>query len=117
MTNAGPQADGAPPASVGPGCLTLFGLGIATMVAGWLCVLAVYTLLVEQWGLIAVRREFSLDMALLWAPLFGIVVALAVTYFFGRRSSTKSRAAAALLVALAVAAGMLLLFVGLGAFL
>ena len=117
MTNAGPQADGAPPASVGPGCLTLFGLGIATMVAGWLCVLAVYTLLVEQWGLIAVRREFSLDMALLWAPLFGIVVALAVTYFFGRRSSPKGRAVAALLVALAVAAGMLLLFVGLGAFL
>jgi hypothetical protein len=115
MTNAGPQAGANNPPPVGPGCLTLFGLGIATMVAGWLFAIAVYTLLVEQWGLITVRREFSLDMALLWAPLFGIAVALAVTFFFGRRSSPKSRAVAALLVALAVATGLLLLFFGLGA--
>lgn len=116
MTSAGPPAGADTTPSGGPGCLTLFGLGIATMVAGWFVAIAAHTLLIDQWRLVAVPREFGFDVALLWAPLFAIAVTIAVTLYFGRSSVSKGRAIRALWVSLSIAAGILVLFAGLGAF-
>ncbi|WP_447763658.1 hypothetical protein [Sphingopyxis panaciterrae] len=62
----------ATPAARGPGCLAVGALFTVTAIVGWLLAITFYGLVVEQWEMIRVRREFSYDWVFLYAPLFAI---------------------------------------------
>lgn len=99
-----------PAASAGPyggaGCLAAGALFAVVFVALWLAAVTLYGLVVEQWEMVRVRREFSYDWVFLYAPLiaagFGAVAA-----FFAMR-----RLAAARLTLLILVTGLVALFGG-----
>ena len=98
----------------GRGCLTLAAIFLVVTVAGALATLALYVLIVEQWGLIGVRRELGYDM-LLYAPLSGIACGFAAAFWSTRGGPPARRAPVLLGLGLIVALGLLVAFFGLGA--
>lgn len=90
----------------GAGCLVGGALFAVVFVAVWLAAITLYGLVVEQWEMVRVRRDFSYDWAFLWAPLTALGCALAVAFWATRRLS------AARVTLLALAAGLIALFGG-----
>ncbi len=91
--------------SVG-GCLAAGALFAVVFVAVWLAAITVYGLVVEQWELIRVRREFSYEWAFLHAPLIAFGLGIAAAFFATRRLP------AARMTLLIVTTGLVALFVG-----
>ena len=54
-------------------------------VAVWLAAITLYGLVVEQWELVRVRREFSYDWVFLYAPLIAIGCGTALVLVAARR--------------------------------
>ena len=96
------------------GCLALGLLFGGVAVAGALVALFGYTLIVEQWGLISVRREFGYDMAFLWAPLSGLIAGCVALIWATRSGATRQRTGVLTGIAMLVALALLLLVFGLG---
>ena len=69
------------------GCVAAGALFAIVAILGWLIAITAYGLVVEQWQMIEVRREFSYDWVFLWAPLFAIGLGLATAFFASRRAS------------------------------
>lgn len=69
------------------GCLGTGALFAIVAIVGWLIAITAYGLVVEQWEMIKVRREFSYDWAFLYAPLFAIGLATAAAFWASRRAS------------------------------
>lgn len=88
------------------GCLAGGALFAVVFVAVWLAAITLYGLVVEQWELVRVRREFSYDWAFLYAPLIAFGLGLAAAFGATRRLP------AARLVLLIVTVGLLALFAG-----
>ena len=90
----------------GTGCLIGAVLFAAIFVAVWLAAITLYGLVVEQWAMVRVRRDFSHDWVFLWAPLIALGCGLAAAFFATRRLS------AVRITLLALAAGLVALFGG-----
>jgi hypothetical protein len=71
----------------GAGCVAAGALFAIVAILGWLIAITAYGLVVEQWEMIEVRREFSYDWAFVYAPLFAIGLGLATAFFVSRRAS------------------------------
>ena len=69
------------------GCVAAGALFAIVSILGWLIAITAYGLVVEQWAMIEVRREFSYDWAFLWAPLLAFGLGLATAFFVSRRAS------------------------------
>lgn len=95
--------------SVG-GCLAGGALFAVVFVAIWLAAITLYGLVVEQWGMVRVRREFSYDWAFLYAPLLAFGFGLAAAFLASRRLP------AARLTLLIVVVGLIALFGGIVVF-
>ncbi|HEV7314906.1 hypothetical protein [Sphingopyxis sp.] len=112
MTDMAPGPD-RPEAHSGAGCVAAGALFAIVAILGWLIAITAYGLVVEQWEMIEVRREFSYDWAFLWAPLFAIGLGLATALLVSRRASA---ARMTLLItvtgAIAVLAGVVLFGLG-----
>ena len=95
------------------GCVAAGALFGVVAILGWLIAITAYGLVVEQWEMIEVRREFSYDWAFLYAPLFAIGLGLATAFAASRRASA---ARMALLItvtgAIALLAGVVLFGLG-----
>lgn len=79
------EAEDAPAKRVGAGCLAGGALFAVVFVAMWLAAITLYGLVVEQWELVRVRREFSYDWAFLYAPLIALGLGLAGAFWATRR--------------------------------
>lgn len=88
------------------GCLAGGALFAVVFVAVWLAAITLYGLVVEQWEMVRVRREFSYDWAFLYAPLIAFGLALAAAFLATRRLP------AARLTLLIVTVGLIALFGG-----
>ncbi|MGN7932382.1 hypothetical protein [Sphingopyxis sp. 22461] len=71
----------------GAGCLAAGALFAIVAILGWLIAITAYGLVVEQWEMIEVRREFSYDWAFVYAPLFAIGLGAAAAFAASRRAS------------------------------
>lgn len=69
------------------GCVAAGALFAIVAILGWLIAITAYGLVVEQWEMIEVRREFSYDWVFLWAPLFAVGLGLATAFLASRRAS------------------------------
>jgi hypothetical protein len=69
------------------GCVAAGALFAIVAILGWLIAITAYGLVVEQWAMIEVRREFSYDWVFLWAPLFAVGLGLAAAFLASRRAS------------------------------
>ncbi len=69
------------------GCVAAGALFAIVAILGWLIAITAYGLVVEQWEMIEVRREFSYDWVFLYAPLFAIGLGLAAAFLISRRAS------------------------------
>lgn len=67
------------------GCLAGGALFAVVFVAVWLAAITLYGLVVEQWELVEVRREFSYDWAFLYAPLIALGLGTAAAFAATRR--------------------------------
>ena len=72
------------PRSPVAGCLAAGAMFAAGFVAAWVFAVVAYGFVVEEWGMIRVRREFGYDWGLLYAPLFAIGCATAAAWFASR---------------------------------
>jgi hypothetical protein len=88
------------------GCLAGGALFAVVFVAVWLAAITLYGLVVEQWELIEVRREFSYGWAFVYAPLIALWAGLAAAFAATRRLP------AARVTLLIVTTGLLALFAG-----
>lgn len=88
------------------GCLAGGALFAAVFVAVWLAAITLYGLVVEQWELIKVRREFSYGWAFGYAPLIALGAGLAAAFAATRRLP------AARMTLLIVTTGLVALFGG-----
>ncbi|KTE22590.1 hypothetical protein ATE67_01215 [Sphingopyxis sp. H050] len=88
------------------GCLAAGALFAVVFVAVWLAAITMYGLVVEQWEMVKVRREFSYDWAFLYAPLIAFGLGIAASFVATRRLP------AARLILLIVVVGLIALFVG-----
>ncbi len=86
MTEAAPGSDHNEPRR-GAGCVAAGALFGVVAILGWLVAITAYGLVVEQWGMVRVRREFSYDWAFVYAPLFAIGLGLAAAFLASRRAS------------------------------
>ena len=86
MTEAAPGPERPEPRS-GAGCVAAGALFAVVAILGWLIAITAYGLVVEQWEMIEVRREFSYDWAFVYAPLFAIGLGLTVAFLASRRAS------------------------------
>jgi hypothetical protein len=68
------------------GCVAAGALFAIVAILGWLIAITAYGLVVEQWEMIEVRREFSYDWVFLWAPLFAVGLGLAAAFVASRRA-------------------------------
>lgn len=95
------------------GCVAAGALFGIVAILGWLMAITAYGLVVEQWEMIQVRREFSYDWVFLWAPLFAIGLGL-VTAFFASRRASAARMTLLITVtgAIALLAGVVLFGLG-----
>ncbi|WP_432767817.1 MAG: hypothetical protein HEQ22_10285 [Sphingopyxis sp.] len=101
----------APPGDVG--CLAASALFVAVFAVVWLAAITFYGLILEQWELVRVRREFSYDWVLLYAPLIAIGVNTAIVFVAMRRFSA-ARVTGLIVATGLVALGFGLLLFGLG---
>jgi len=90
----------------GAGCLAGGALFAVVFGAIWLAAITLYGLIVEQWGLVRVRREFSYDWVFLYAPSIALGVGLASAFWATRRLP------AARLTLLILTTGLIALFGG-----
>lgn len=98
------------------GCLWSIFIFVAASIGITIAVILTYGLLIEQWNLIAVPREFGFDM-ILYAPLIGLLVGSAVTYFALQNRSLRKIWIAALIILIGLFIVLNLLgFSGLGLF-
>jgi hypothetical protein len=97
----------------GAGCLAGGALFAVVFVAIWLAAITLYGLVVEQWALVRVRREFSYDWAFLYAPLIALGVGLAAAFLATRRLPAARMTLLILTTGLIALFGGILLF-GLG---
>jgi hypothetical protein len=67
------------------GCLAAGALFAVVFIVVWLAAITLYGLIVEQWELIRVRREFSYDWVFLYAPLIAIGCGTALVFVAARR--------------------------------
>lgn len=112
MTDMAPGPD-RPDARSGVGCIAAGALFAIVAILGWLIAITAYGLVVEQWQMIEVRREFSYDWAFLWAPLFAIGLGLATALFVSRRASaTRMTLLITVTGAIALLAGVVLFGLG-----
>jgi len=74
-----------PAKRAGAGCLAGGALFAVVFVAVWLAAITLYGLVVEQWDMVKVRREFSYDWAFLYAPLIALGLGLSAAFFATRR--------------------------------
>ncbi len=88
------------------GCLAGGALFAVVFVAVWLAAITLYGLVVEQWELVEVRREFSYDWAFLYAPLIALGLSLGAAFAATRRLP------AARIALLIVTTGLVALFGG-----
>ena len=95
------------------GCLAAGAMFAVVFVAAWLAAVTLYGLVVEQWEMVRVRREFSYDWAFLWAPLIAFGAATATGFAATRRLSAARRTLLVVVTGLIALFGALLLF-GLG---
>ena len=95
------------------GCLAAGALFAVVFVAVWLAAMTLYGLVVEQWGLIGVRREFSYDWALGYAPLLAIGCGTAAAFIAARRVDAARVTVLTIVIGLIALFGGVLLF-GLG---
>lgn len=86
MTEPAPGLDHTDTRS-GAGCVAAGALFAIVVILGWLIAITAYGLVVEQWKMIEVRREFSHDWVFLYAPLFAIGLGLTVAFLASRRAS------------------------------
>lgn len=86
MTEPAPGLE-CPKGRSGAGCVAAGALFAIVAILGWLIEITAYGLVVEQWEMIEVRREFSYDWVFLYAPLFAIGLGLAVAFLASRRAS------------------------------
>lgn len=102
-----------PESRSGAGCVAAGALFAIVAILGWLVAITAYGLVVEQWEMVRVRREFSYDWAFLWAPLFAVGLGLAAAFFLSRRASAARMTLLITLVgAIAVLAGVVLFGLG-----
>ena len=80
------------PARSGAGCVMVGALFGIVALLGWLIAITAYGLVVEQWEMVRVRREFSYDWAFLYAPLFAVGLGLAAAFLASRRASAARMA-------------------------
>lgn len=95
------------------GCLAGGALFVVVFVAVWLAAIMLYGLVVEQWELVRVRREFSYDWAFLYAPLIAFGLGLAAAFLAMRRLPAARMTLLILTMGLLALFGGILLF-GLG---
>ncbi len=88
------------------GCLAAGALFAVVSIAVWLAAITLYGLVVEQWEMVSVRREFSYEWAFLYAPLIAFGLGTAAAFVATRRLP------AARLTLLIVTVGLVALFVG-----
>ena len=86
MTEPAPAPDRLEPRS-GAGCVAAGALFAVVAILGWLIAITAYGLVVEQWEMIEVRREFSYDWVFAYAPLFAIGLGSATAFLASRRAS------------------------------
>jgi len=86
MTEAAPGPERSE-TRAGAGCVAAGALFAIVAILGWLIAITAYGLIVEQWEMIAVRREFSYDWAFLYAPLFAVGLGLTTAFLVSRRAS------------------------------
>jgi hypothetical protein len=98
----------------GAGCLMLALLFGGVAVAGWVVTILLYSLVVEEWGLITVRREFGLDIAMLWAPVAGLVLGAIACFWATRGPTNAQRIPFFAGIAALVAILLFVMFAGLG---
>jgi hypothetical protein len=112
MTDPAPGPE-RPQMRSGAGCLGIGALFAIVAILGWCIAITAYGLVVEQWEMVRVRREFSYDWAFVYAPLFSIGLGFAAAFFVSRRASA---ARMALLItvtgAIALLAGVVLFGLG-----
>ena len=84
MTEPAPGPDRLEPRS-GAGCVAAGALFAVVAILGWLIAITAYGLVVEQWEMIEVRREFSYDWVFAYAPLFAIGLGSATAFLASRR--------------------------------
>lgn len=96
--NAAPHGD--------VGCLAASALFAVVFALVWLAAITLYGLIVEQWEMVRVRREFSYDWAFVYAPLIAIGCGTALVFVAARRFP------AARVTMLIVVTGLIALFGG-----
>ena len=101
------------PRSPAARCLAGGALFVAVFVAAWVLAVVAYGFIVEEWGMIRVRREFGYDWALLYAPLFAIGCATTAAWF-GARGVSDMRLTLIVVVAALLALFAAILLFGLG---
>lgn len=108
-----PGPDALPRTGRGWGCVGGGALFASTAIIGWLLAILLYGLVVEQWEMIRVRREFSSDWVFLYAPLFAMGCGAVVAFWVSRRASAARLTLLILLAGTAALVGGVALF-GLG---
>lgn len=77
---------GRPERRSGAGCAAAGVLFAIVAILGWLIAITAYGLVVEQWEMIRVRREFGYDWVFVYAPLFAIGLGLVAAFLASRRA-------------------------------
>lgn len=109
-TASGPER---PEPRSGAGCIAAGALFGVVALLGWLIAITAYGLVVEQWELVRVRREFSYDWAFVYAPLFAVGLGLTVAFAASRRASAARMALLITITgAIALLAGVVLFGLG-----
>jgi hypothetical protein len=93
------------------GCAVPVFVFVVTSIGISFAVILIYGLLVEQWNLIQVPREFGFDM-ILYAPLLGVLAGGICTYFAVQNPSQRKIWIAFLVVFMIVL--VLLSIIGIG---
>lgn len=88
------------------GCVAASALFAVVFAVVWLAAITLYGLIVEQWALVRVRREFSYDWVFLYAPLIAIGCGIALVFVAARRFP------AARVTMLIIVTGLIALFGG-----
>lgn len=108
-----PGPEDKPRTASGWGCVGVGALFAFTAIIGWLLAILLFGLVVEQWEMIRVRRDFSHDWVFLYAPLFAMGCGAAVAFWASRRASAARLTLLILLAGTAALVGGVALF-GLG---
>lgn len=110
--SSGPDGGDVAPAAR-RGCFAAVAFVLVAVIV-WIAAIIAYGLVVEQWEMVRVRREFSYDWAFLYAPLLAIGCGTAVAFWTTRRTSAAWLAVLVVVAAVVALFGGVVLF-GLGA--